>query len=33
MLHVPDSVGAAAGQLPWFGPDERRLVSRLAGAR
>jgi diketogulonate reductase-like aldo/keto reductase len=22
---------AAAGQPPWFGPDERRLVSRLAG--
>jgi len=24
---------AAAGQPPWLGPDERRLVSRLAGAR
>ena len=24
---------AAAGQAPWFGPDERNLVSRLAGAR
>jgi diketogulonate reductase-like aldo/keto reductase len=23
---------AAAGQPPWFGPEERRLVSRLAGA-
>lgn len=23
---------AAAGRAPWFGPDERRLVSRLAGA-
>jgi aryl-alcohol dehydrogenase-like predicted oxidoreductase len=23
---------AAAGSPPWFGPDERRLVSRLAGA-
>jgi len=23
---------AAAGAPPWFGPDERRLVSRLAGA-
>ena len=23
---------AAAGGPPWFGPDERRLVSRLAGA-
>ena len=22
---------AAAGQAPWFGPDERRLVERLAG--
>lgn len=22
---------AAAGQPPWFGPDERRLVERLAG--
>lgn len=22
---------AAAGQPPWFGPEERRLVSRLAG--
>jgi len=22
---------AAAGRPPWFGPDERRLVSRLAG--
>jgi diketogulonate reductase-like aldo/keto reductase len=21
---------AAAGQPPWFGPDERRLVARLA---
>jgi aryl-alcohol dehydrogenase-like predicted oxidoreductase len=31
----PDRVAenAAAGQPPWFGPDERRLVSRLAGAR
>jgi diketogulonate reductase-like aldo/keto reductase len=28
----PDRVAenAAAGQPPWFGPDERRLVSRLA---
>jgi diketogulonate reductase-like aldo/keto reductase len=24
---------AAAGQPPWFGADERRLVSRLAGVR
>ena len=24
---------AAAGRPPWFGPDERRLVSRLAGVR
>jgi diketogulonate reductase-like aldo/keto reductase len=24
---------AAAGQPPWFGPDERRLLSRLAGAK
>ena len=24
---------AAAGEPPWFGPDERRLISRLAGAR
>ena len=24
---------AAAGRAPWFGPDERRLVSRLAGIR
>ena len=24
---------AVAGEPPWFGPDERRLVSRLAGAR
>ncbi|HEX3267705.1 MAG TPA: aldo/keto reductase [Gaiellaceae bacterium] len=23
---------AAAGEPPWFGPDERRLVERLAGA-
>ena len=23
---------ARAGRAPWFGPDERRLVSRLAGA-
>jgi aryl-alcohol dehydrogenase-like predicted oxidoreductase len=23
---------AAAGQPPWFGPEERQLVSRLAGA-
>lgn len=23
---------AAAGEPPWFGPEERRLVSRLAGA-
>jgi diketogulonate reductase-like aldo/keto reductase len=23
---------AAAGTPPWFGPDERRLVERLAGA-
>ncbi len=22
---------AAAGSPPWFGPDERRLVERLAG--
>ena len=30
----PDRVAenAAAGRPPWFGPDERRLVSRLAGA-
>ena len=30
----PDRVAgnAAAGVPPWFGPDERRLVSRLAGA-
>lgn len=29
----PERVGenAAAGQPPWFGPEERRLVSRLAG--
>jgi hypothetical protein len=29
----PDRIGenAAAGRPPWFGPDERRLVSRLAG--
>jgi diketogulonate reductase-like aldo/keto reductase len=28
----PDRVAenAAAGRPPWFGPDERRLVSRLA---
>ena len=26
-------LNAAAGQPPWFGPDERSLVSRLAGAR
>ena len=26
------SDNAAAGRPPWFGPDERRLVSRLAGA-
>jgi aryl-alcohol dehydrogenase-like predicted oxidoreductase len=24
---------AAAGRPPWFGPDERRLVTRLAGLR
>jgi diketogulonate reductase-like aldo/keto reductase len=31
----PDRVAqnAGAGQPPWFGPDERRLVTRLAGAR
>ncbi len=31
----PDRVAenAAGGRPPWFGPDERRLVSRLAGAR
>jgi aryl-alcohol dehydrogenase-like predicted oxidoreductase len=23
---------AAAGEPPWFGPDERQLVERLAGA-
>ena len=23
---------AAAGEPPWFGPDERRLIERLAGA-
>jgi aryl-alcohol dehydrogenase-like predicted oxidoreductase len=23
---------AAAGEPPWFGPEERRLVERLAGA-
>jgi diketogulonate reductase-like aldo/keto reductase len=30
----PDRIpeNAAAGAPPWFGPDERRLVSRLAGA-
>lgn len=30
----PDRVSenAAAGAPPWFGPDERRLVERLAGA-
>jgi hypothetical protein len=22
---------AAAGEPPWFGPEERRLVERLAG--
>lgn len=26
------SENVAAGRPPWFGPDERRLVSRLAGA-
>jgi hypothetical protein len=28
----PDRVveNAAAGRPPWFGPEERRLVSRLA---
>jgi aryl-alcohol dehydrogenase-like predicted oxidoreductase len=26
--HVREN--AAAGRLPWFGPDERRLVERLA---
>ena len=25
-------LNAAAGDAPWFGPDERALVSRLAGA-
>jgi diketogulonate reductase-like aldo/keto reductase len=25
------SANAAAGEPPWFGPDERRLVERLAG--
>jgi aryl-alcohol dehydrogenase-like predicted oxidoreductase len=30
----PDHAGenAAAGSPPWFGPDERRLVEKLAGA-
>ena len=30
----PDRVGenAAAGRPPWFGPDERRLVEKLARA-
>lgn len=29
----PERVGenAAAGSPPWFGPEERRLVERLAG--
>jgi diketogulonate reductase-like aldo/keto reductase len=27
--HVQEN--AAAGEPPWFGPDERRLVARLAG--
>jgi hypothetical protein len=25
------AANAAAGAPPWFGPDERALVSRLAG--
>ena len=29
-LHAVEN--AAAGEPPWFGPDERRLVERLAGA-
>jgi hypothetical protein len=28
--HVREN--AAAGSPPWFGPDERRYVERLAGA-
>jgi diketogulonate reductase-like aldo/keto reductase len=28
-LHAAEN--AAAGEPPWFGPDERRLVERLAG--
>jgi diketogulonate reductase-like aldo/keto reductase len=28
---VPEN--AAAGEAPWFGPDERQLVARLAGRR
>jgi aryl-alcohol dehydrogenase-like predicted oxidoreductase len=29
--HVREN--AEAGQPPWFGPDERDYVARLAGAR
>jgi aryl-alcohol dehydrogenase-like predicted oxidoreductase len=29
-LHAAQN--ALAGEPPWFGPDERRLVERLAGA-
>jgi diketogulonate reductase-like aldo/keto reductase len=29
-LHVAQN--ALAGEPPWFGPDERRLIERLAGA-
>jgi aryl-alcohol dehydrogenase-like predicted oxidoreductase len=31
----PERAGenAAAGEPPWFGPDERALVARLAGGR